>query len=157
MRRNLLHIPFLALLAAVCCCVKKTMQTQPPTTIPVTPVIQPGSNAEKKWLALGDSYTIGHGVPAGESYPAQTKSWLKANGITGIKDPTIIATSGWTTANLQAAIATQNPAGPFDAVSILIGVNDQYQGADTAVYRLRFTELVQKCMVLADNRPAHVF
>ena len=80
--------------------------------------------------------------PPGETYPEQTTNWLKANGIIGIKDPQIIATSGWTTVNLQAAIASQNPAGPFDAVSILIGVNDQYQGADTAGYRIRFTQLV---------------
>jgi len=133
------------------------MQVQPPANIPIPPVTQPPSNAEKKYLALGDSYTIAHGVPPGESYPVQTKNWLKTNGIAGIKDPTILARSGWTTINLQATIASQNPAGPFDAVSILIGVNDQYQGADTAGYRTRFTQLLQKCIVLANNLPAHVF
>ncbi len=96
-------------------------------------------------------------MPPAETYPEQTKNWLKANGIIGLKDPQIIATSGWTTINLQAAIASQKPAGPFDAVSILIGVNDQYQGADTAGYRLRFTQLVEQCISLVNNLPAHVF
>src|SRR5688572_8359630 len=157
MVRNLFLIPMLILLGTNCSCVKKTMQAPPPATIPITPVTQPASNAEKKWLALGDSYTVGHGVPHVASYPEQTKNWLKVNGIAGIKDPTVIATSGWTTANLQAAIASQTFAGPFDAVSILIGVNDQYQGADSAGYRIRFTQLVEQCISLANNLPAHVF
>jgi lysophospholipase L1-like esterase len=130
LQRNLFIIPILILLAINCSCVKETVTVRPAVNIPIPPVTQPPSNIEKTYLALGDSYTIGHGVPPDERYPMQTKNWLKAHGITGIKDPQIIATSGWTTANLQAAIESQNPSDPFDAVSILIGVNDQYRGAE---------------------------
>ena len=68
-----------------------------PSIVPVTP-----SASQKKYLALGDSYTIGQGVPPGERYPVQTKNWLVENGVAGITDPQIIATSGWTTTALQA-------------------------------------------------------
>ncbi len=157
MLRNPLIISILILSVAAGGCEKKRFSTQPLPNVPIPPISQTPSNAVKNYLALGDSYTVGHGVAPAESYPFQTKNWLNANGLNGIKDPLIVATSGWTTVNLQAAIASQNPEGPFDAVSILIGVNDQYQGADTAEYRTRFTQLLQKCIVLANNLPDHVF
>jgi lysophospholipase L1-like esterase len=136
-------------------CLKDRLPSPPgtPSPLPVIPV----PTTVKKYLALGDSYTIGQGVAPAESFPVQTRNWLAANGITGIADPQIIAATGWTTANLQAAIATKNPSGPFAAVSLLIGVNDQYQGLDTAGYRTRFTQLLEKSISLANNLPAHVF
>ena len=158
MLRSFLILPFLLLMAIQYSCVKDkpaSVVVQPPSTPPVTPF--PPSPSEKKYLALGDSYTIGQGVPPDERYPVQTKKWLVDNGIPGIADPQIIATSGWTTANLQTAIINQNPTGPYDAVSLLIGVNDQYREMDTAGYRNRFTELLQQSISLANNLPSHVF
>ena len=149
-------IQILLLLLINWSCGKKDPAEIPSVNMPATPAAQPGSNTERKYLALGDSYTVGHGVSPVESYPVQTKNWLKENGITGIKDPQIIATSGWTTLNLQSAIARENPAGPYDVVSILIGVNDQYQGADTVGCRIRFTQLIETCIILANNLPGHV-
>jgi lysophospholipase L1-like esterase len=161
MFRFLLTIPFILLVAVQYSCVKDKPASrvlQPPATAPVAPALpSPPSTAEKKWLALGDSYTIGQGVLSAERYPVQTKDWLIANGITGILDPQIIATTGWTTANLQNAILSQNPTGPYDIVSLLIGVNDQYQGADGAGYEIRFTQLIEKSISLANNLPSHVF
>lgn len=157
MTRSKLMLFFL-LLAAICMsCVKETRRISAlPSSSPALPVNQP-SNKDKRYLALGDSYTIGQGVPPTDRYPVQTKNWLVANGIKELKDPEIIATTGWTTINLQSAIETQKPAGPFDVVSILIGVNDQYQTRSTAGYRERFTELLKKCIVLANYLPSHVF
>ena len=161
MRRILLIIPFIMLAAIQYSCVKDKPSSaliQPPSTPSVGPVTpsQP-FNGGKKYLALGDSYTIGQGVSLAEGYPVQTKDWLIANGIPGIADPQIIATSGWTTANLQNAIIVQNPTGPYDAVSLLIGVNDQYRGSDAAGYETRFRQLVEKSISLANNLPSHVF
>lgn len=157
MIRSKLIIFFLLLAAIFMSCVKETRPiTAPPSNTPAPPVDQP-SNGDKRYLALGDSYTIGQGVPPTDRYPVQTKNWLHANGLTKMKDPEIIATTGWTTINLQSAIETQKPAGPFDVVSILIGVNDQYQRMDAAGYTTRFTELLKKCISLADNKPSHVF
>lgn len=151
-------ITFLLLVLICNGCVKKTVPAPaPPASSPYPPVLIPPVSKEKAYLALGDSYTVGQGVPPSESYPVQTKNWLLQNGIAEMKDPLIIATTGWSTLNLQAAIETKNPAGPFDAVSLLIGVNDQYRRMDTAGYRTRFTQLLQKSISLADNKPSHVF
>jgi lysophospholipase L1-like esterase len=158
MIRKKLIIPFLLFYTVFISCVKETKPVSaPPANFPSQPTQPQPSNKDKKYLALGDSYTIGQGVPPTDRYPVQTREWLLANGITGIKEPEIIATTGWTTINLQSAIETQKPTGPFDVVSILIGVNDQYQRMEAAGYTTRFTELLKKCISLADNKPSHVF
>lgn len=163
MFRSLLIIPFTLLLAIQYGCIKDKPAPaiiQPPPPSPVVPVIPsppPPSTSQKKYLALGDSYTIGQGVLTAERYPVQTRDWLIANGVTGMTDPQIIATTGWTTTNLQNAIAIQNPTGPYDAVSLLIGVNDQYQGLNAGGYETRFRQLLEKSISLAGNLPAHVF
>jgi lysophospholipase L1-like esterase len=121
-----------------------------------TPAITTPSNNTRKYLALGDSYTIGQSVAETDRFPAQTKKWLTDNGI-ALYDPQIIATTGWTTTALQNAIQAQNPVGPYDFVSLLIGVNDQYQWHDTTGYRERFRQLLVKSMQLADGRHNRVF
>jgi lysophospholipase L1-like esterase len=108
------------------------------------------------YLALGDSYTIGQSVDPTLRFPAQTAALLKQKGL-NIQPPQYIATTGWTTLNLQAAIQSTKPQGPFDLVSLLIGVNDQYQGLDTTGYRPRFTQLLEKSIQLAGNKANHVF
>ncbi len=110
----------------------------------------------KTYLALGDSYTIGQSVPSNENFPAQTVAALQADSI-NMGAPYIIATTGWTTIDLQNAINSAQPKGPYDLVTLLIGVNDQYQGLDTGSYRTRFTELLQESIAFAGNNPSHVF
>lgn len=110
----------------------------------------------KSYLALGDSYTIGESVAVNERFPAQTVALLKSHGIQAA-DPEYIARTGWTTANLQDAISKTRLKTSYDLVSLLIGVNDQYQGMDTSVYRIRFTQLLQKAIQLSGNRVTHVF
>jgi len=114
------------------------------------------SDPAKTFLALGDSYTIGQSVNVVERFPTQTTMLLRSVGIQ-MADPKYIATTGWTTDNLIAAINNQQPAGPFDVVSLLIGVNDQYQRRDTTGYRERFRNLLLKSIGLAGNRRNHVF
>jgi len=108
------------------------------------------------WLALGDSYTIGQSVQEAERFPAQTITLLKNDSISF---PVLqyIATTGWTTQNLLDGIEQQNPKGPFDIVSLLIGVNDQYQHMDKDGYSLRFKECLDKAIALAGNKKEHVF
>ncbi len=110
----------------------------------------------KTYLALGDSYTIGQSVSANERFPAQTVALLRQQGIK-IADPVYIAQTGWTTANLQQAINTQNPSPNYDVVSLLIGVNDQFQRVDTGTYAIRFTQLLEKAILLAKGRKSSVF
>jgi lysophospholipase L1-like esterase len=108
------------------------------------------------WLALGDSYTIGQSVNEDERYPAQTTGLLKSDTI-NVQTLRYIATTGWTTLNLLDAIAAQNPQGPFDIVTLLIGVNDQYQHFDTGSYRKNFTSCLQQAIALSGNKTDHVF
>jgi lysophospholipase L1-like esterase len=115
--------------------------------------IQNGEN--KNYLALGDSYTIGESIPANERYPVQAVKMLEQSGI-HFDPPQIIATTGWTTADLLSAIDKTQFAGKYDIVSLLIGVNNQYQGRSKPEYEKEFTELLEKSIQLAGNRPDHV-
>ena len=108
------------------------------------------------WMALGDSYTIGESVSEQERFPAQTIALLKPGNIL-FTNPEYIAVTGWTTQNLLDGIEQKNPQGPFDVVSLLIGVNDQYQHLDTAGYRIRFTTCLNKAIELAGNKKERVF
>lgn len=107
------------------------------------------------WLALGDSYTIGQSVPAAERFPTQTAALLRQSGVS-MGTPDYIATTGWTTSNLSNAIAAQKPA-THDVVTLLIGVNDQYQTHDTTGYRQRFSNLLTTAIQLAKGKKDHVF
>jgi lysophospholipase L1-like esterase len=110
----------------------------------------------KTYLALGDSYTIGQSVNADETYPAQIVSILRFQNI-NFHSPEIIATTGWTTADLQNAISKHKFAfAKYDVVTLLIGVNNQYQGRSQSEYKIQFTELLQKAIQLAGNIPSHV-
>lgn len=95
------------------------------------------------WLALGDSYTIGEGVAESGRWPLQLAAALRAEGI-DLAEPQLIAQTGWTTDELDAAISAQAPAGHFDLVSLLIGVNNQYRGYPLEAYRSEFEALLQR-------------
>ncbi|MBN8575598.1 MAG: SGNH/GDSL hydrolase family protein [Cytophagales bacterium] len=103
-----------------------------------------------RYLALGDSYTIGESVTEAERWPNQLAAKLK------IGKPEIIATTGWRTDQLQAAIADAKLKPDYDLVSLLIGVNNQYQGKPVAVYEKQFEELVQTAIQLAKGKHQHV-
>lgn len=108
------------------------------------------------YLALGDSYTIGEAVTANESFPYQLATQLKNEGL-NVQAPKIIAKTGWTTDELQAAIATANIKTSFDMVTLLIGVNNQYRGNSQSTYRKEFKELLQTAIAFAGNNKKHVF
>ena len=101
-----------------------------------------------RYLALGDSYTIGEGVPAAGTWPFLLAAALRTRGIT-LDEPEVIATTGWTTDELAAAIDADPPQGPFALVSLLIGVNNQYRGRPLAEYRQQFEQLLQRAIALA--------
>ena len=108
-----------------------------------------------QFLALGDSYTIGESVAPEERWPVQLGALLRAEGL-NVGDPTIIATTGWTTDELSAAIDRANPQGAFDLVSLLIGVNNQYRGRGQDEYREQFAALLQRAIGFAGGNPARV-
>lgn len=115
----------------------KKEAVQPATTPP------PAETGEAmSYLALGDSYTIGQAVPADVRYPVLLADALRKQDV-ALAPPTIVATTGWSTADLlrgieQAKLQDQM----YDLVSLLIGVNNQYRGRSLEEYRREFTELL---------------
>lgn len=108
-----------------------------------------------RYLALGDSYTIGEGVSVDQRWPMQLAARLRSQGI-GVNEPIIVARTGWTTAELQSAIERSHPGGVFDLVSLQIGVNNQYRGLDLESYRLEFRMLLGQAIEFAGGDPQHV-
>jgi len=100
------------------------------------------------YLALGDSYSIGEGVAPAGRWPHQLAADLRAAGI-ALADPQIIATTGWTTDELDAGIDIAAPQGPFDLVSLLIGVNNQYRGRSVDEYRAQFALLLERAQAFS--------
>ncbi len=95
----------------------------------------------RRFLALGDSYTIGEGVAPAESWPAQLHARF-AEAEIEMEQPVIVAQTGWTTAELAAGIRAAAPAGDFSVASLLIGVNNQYRGGLLGAFRAEFRKLL---------------
>ena len=108
------------------------------------------------YLALGDSYTAGEGVPLYESYPCQAVQLLRNVGKK-FGAPEIIAKTGWTTSELASYIDHTLLNTPYDVVSLLIGVNNQYRGMASSHYALEFEELLTRSLSFAGDKPSKVF
>ena len=111
--------------------------------------------AGKKYLALGDSYTIGEAVQVNERYPVQLQQKLAGLGV-NLESPDIIARTGWTTDELTEAIRQASPASNYHLVTLLIGVNNQYRGRDTAEYRKQFRDLLDMAVGFAGRETSRV-
>jgi lysophospholipase L1-like esterase len=109
----------------------------------------------KRYLALGDSYTVGEMVPAQQCFPNRLIRRLTAAGV-AVAMPTILAKTGWTTADLLNSLGNVNLTDPFDLVTLLIGVNNQYQGLSLEKYRHDFRQLLQKAIACATGDPTAV-
>lgn len=98
------------------------------------------------YLALGDSYTIGESVVETERWPVQLAEQLRARGYK-IAAPKIIAKTGWTTEDLLRGMESElNIQRDFDLVSILIGVNNQYQGKPATEYEEDLRTIFRKAV-----------
>jgi len=119
------------------------------TTKPMTPALT--------YLALGDSYTIGEAVQQAESYPYQLTASLNSADLS-VQKPDIIAVTGWTTDNLIDAIDKSDlKNNQYDFVTLLIGVNDQYQRLSKDNYRTRFAQVLQTAIKFAHGDAGKVF
>ncbi|MCP4443372.1 MAG: SGNH/GDSL hydrolase family protein [Aureispira sp.] len=99
---------------------------------------------EYSYLALGDSYTIGESVAVAQRWPMQLVAKLKNLNCT-IQTPKIIAKTGWRTDNLLNAIEKELSGNEsYDIVSLLIGVNNQFQGKSIGVYKKELKALLDK-------------
>ena len=152
MMKLLLSVISVLLLLGACKKPEPAIVTPPYIPPPPPPPAIPG----KKYLALGDSYTIGENVVASARYPAQVVASLNVQG-NNISTVTYVATTGWTTGNLIAALNSGGYPKDFDIVTLLIGVNNQYQGRSLDEYKTEFTELLTRALAYANNNKSHVF
>jgi len=113
-------------------------------------------NKNVSFLALGDSYTIGESVSEQERWPNQLADSLRAHGMK-ISRPTLVATTGWRTDDLKNAIAKASLKNEYGLVSLLIGVNNQYQGKPLAQYAVEFEDLLRTAIALAQGKKENVF
>lgn len=107
-----------------------------------------------RYLALGDSYTIGEKVVPRNRWPYQLADLLRNKSIEA--DVTIIARTGWTVQELWEGIQADPPEGMYDMVSLLIGVNDQYRGYPVDGYREDFRFMLGKAIEYAGGDPKRV-
>ncbi|MTI39786.1 SGNH/GDSL hydrolase family protein [Fulvivirga lutimaris] len=113
-------------------------------------------SAQLKFLALGDSYTIGESVEEDGRWPNQLQKKLNALGV-NVSMPMIIARTGWRTDELSAAIESADLTNDFDLVGLLIGVNNQYQGKSVESYKPEFEQLLKRAIELANGDKSRVF
>lgn len=107
------------------------------------------------FLALGDSYSIGEGVPLKGGWPARLAARLREGGVP-LSDPHIVATTGWSTDELAAGMhaATFDP--PYALVTLLIGVNNQYRGRSLDNYREEYADVLNRAIALTGGDASHV-
>jgi lysophospholipase L1-like esterase len=137
-------------------CTKNTEAVVIKEPTPSPPVSTKPGVGNLTYLALGDSYTIGQSVQAYQNFPNQLVSKLRADQNI-VVDAKIIAQTGWTTGDLKSAIKSTNLAPKYDFVTLLIGVNNQYRGANINTYRKEFIELLQTSITYAGGDASHVF
>ncbi|WP_244178448.1 GDSL-type esterase/lipase family protein [Maribacter litoralis] len=106
------------------------------------------------YLALGDSYTVGESVTNGSSFPAQLSAKIEENKNYKV-NTTVIAQTGWRTDQLVSSIGGRE-SGDYNLVTLLIGVNNQFQSRPFSQYESEFTELLNKAISLAGNDPNKV-
>ena len=102
-----------------------------------------------KILSLGDSYTIGQSVCATCRFPIQLKDSLATTTDEEIS-VNIIARTGWTTTALLNAI-NEDDSSNYDLVTLLIGVNNQYQNKPFSLFQNEFPVLIQKAIRYAKS------
>lgn len=122
-----------------------------------TEIIEETIPTNYRYLALGDSYTIGQSVCETCRFPAQLVDSLrlKAN-ENDTFELEIIAQTGWNTSQLINAVAQNNPDPTFDLVTLLIGVNNQFQNKPFSLYETEFPILLQTAITLAKGNPQNV-
>ncbi len=123
-----------------------------------------------RYLALGDSYSIGESVEAAARWPNRLVEELRLRGFS-LLPAQIFARTGWTTSELEAALIEaergasvelaegeigQRPGPPYALVTLLIGVNDQYRGHPIASYRQGFAALLARAIDYAGGHAQRV-
>jgi lysophospholipase L1-like esterase len=112
-------------------------------------------NSAPRYLALGDSYTIGESVGMADRWPVRLAGLLRERGV-AVADPEIVARTGWTVRELSQGIDAVAPHGPYGLVTLLIGVNDQYRGGGPEAYRADFVAMLRRAVGFAGGHAERV-
>tara|TARA_B100002052_G_scaffold220321_1_gene202272 strand:+ start:486 stop:1187 length:702 start_codon:yes stop_codon:yes gene_type:complete len=102
------------------------------------------------FIALGDSYTIGEGVNENERWPNQFVDVAYENGV-DFDQPIIIAETGWKTYDLLNAINQTNFTKKYDYVSLLIGVNNQFNSRPIDEFEQDLNDLMEEMKKIKKN------
>ncbi len=113
------------------------------------------STATIRYLALGDSYTAGTGIDTLQSFPRQLQRALAQELNRGVSVQ-VVATAGWRTDNLIDALEEETLEDSYDLVTLLIGVNNQFQNRPFSQYEDEFPRLLNRALDLAGNDPDRV-
>jgi lysophospholipase L1-like esterase len=147
-----------ALLAAAALCAVQGCRGDPAEPAPEpaapAPVAPAPDDSSFTMIALGDSYTVGENVPAHLCWPHQLADSLAADGVE--VSLTMVAETGWTTAELLPAAAAADTGRVYDTVTVMIGVNDQFQGHGADHFAARLDSILAVAVSLAGGRPGHV-
>lgn len=108
------------------------------------------------YLALGDSYTIGESVEPELRWPVQLVDSLREQEFQ-VDYPVIIAQTGWTTQDLLTAMDQKLQEEKFDLVSVLIGVNNQYQGKSIEDYEADLHKVFEQAIAHSKTGTSGVF
>lgn len=139
------------LVSLIACTAVTPTADETPASLP-TP--EPAPMTPIRYLALGDSYTIGESIPENERWSIQLAELLEQNGHAA--EVTILARTGWTVNELWQGMQVNPPSGKYDLVSLLIGVNDQYRGLPVDGYREDFRFMLGKAVEYAGGDPKRV-
>lgn len=145
MKKNLLTLLAFTWLSACISCVSEEVPA------PERPQIPKPVADTLRYLALGDSYTIGTSVDPKDRFPVQLAGRLGVEGLP-VAAPLIVARVGWSTGDLLAALEREPPKGKFDFVTLLIGVNNQYRQLSVSSYEQQFTQLLDTAITYAGRK-----
>ena len=150
-----MHIRILLLLTLLLTSCASAASLPTETLVPI-PDQETSSMPPIRYLALGDSYTIGESVDEAERWSNQLAELLSPRLGAEKVEVTIIAKTGWTTDELWQGIQANPPEGTYDMISLLIGVNNQYRGRDIEEYREQFVFLLNKSIEYAGGDAGRV-
>ena len=128
------------------CCILTNCADDPEIITESEPVEETPPIAQEiglvRYLAIGDSYTVGEGLETSKSWPYQLKRKLVENGVEEV-ELTVVAATGYTTREVTQLVNTTTFNKPFDIISIQIGVNNQYRGESVAQFGEELEDLFQ--------------
>ena len=109
-----------------------------------------------KYMALGDSYTIGESVEQAFAFPFQLVAKLKTEAGLEMTKTKLLAKTGWTTADLIKGIQSARPKPEYDLITLLIGVNNQYRGYEPDIYITELQRLINLSVGFAKGIASNV-